>query len=318
MKAIRFHQYGGPEVLALQELEKPVPRENEILVRVKAAAINPLDWHMMRGTPYFMRLMTGLTKPKSKYQGFGADMAGVVEETGAKVNTWQIGDEVLGDLFNFGYGAIAEYVVLPEEAVVAKPNSVTYEEAAGMPVAALTAWHGLNKFGPIKTGSKVLINGASGGVGTFAVQLAKYYGAHVTAICSVRNVSLVNQIGADVVIDYTTSNVLDRDLTFDLIFDAVGNFVLSDYKKLLKSDGRCAVVGFGGMSNLIKAGIFGGKQIQMVDFKATQKDLERLTALVTANHIKTVIDRTYSMEEIQEAVTYLETSRAKGKVIITI
>lgn len=316
MKAIKIDRYGGPEEIYVTEVAKPKPIGDEVLVKVKAAAINPLDWHVMRGTPYFMRAMTGVLKPNKRFQTLGADMAGVVEEVGDKAVHLNVGDAVFGDIFNFGYGAIAEYVCVPEEALALKPENINFEEAAGVPVAALTAYHGLNKFGKIEPGSEVLINGASGGVGTFAVQLAKHYGANVTGVCSTRNIDLVKECGAEDVLDYTEQDIRSRERKYDLIFDAIGNLTLPDYKKLLTENGNCAVVGFGGMSHFIGTGLLGGKRIKMVDFKANQKDLQVIADLMESHDLSTVIDRTYEMSETPEAIEYLETSRARGKVII--
>ncbi|MEP5364760.1 MAG: NAD(P)-dependent alcohol dehydrogenase [Reichenbachiella sp.] len=316
MRTIKIDRYGGPEEIYVTEVDKPTPANHEVLVKLKAAAVNPLDWHVMRGTPYFMRALTGILKPKQQFQTLGADVAGVVEELGRDVSNLKVGDAVFGDIFNYGYGALAEYVCVPEEALVLKPENINFEEAAGVPVAALTAYHGLNKFGKIKPGSEVLINGASGGVGTFAVQLAKYYGANVTGVCSTRNIDLVKDCGAEDVLDYTEQDIKSQDRKYDLIFDAVGNLSLSDYKSLLTENGNCAVVGFGGMSHLIGAGLLGGKRIKMVDFKANQKDLQVMADLLESHDISTVIDRTYSLEETVEAIRYLESSRARGKVII--
>ncbi|WP_420581562.1 NAD(P)-dependent alcohol dehydrogenase [Reichenbachiella sp.] len=318
MKAVKIDRYGGPEEIYVTDVENPTPADQEVLIKVKAAAINPLDWHVLRGTPYFMRALTGVFKPNEKFQTLGADVAGVVEQVGEQVTELKIGDAVFGDIFNFGYGALAEYICVPEEALVLKPENINFEEAAGVPVAALTAYHGINRFGKIKPGSEVLINGASGGVGTFAVQLAKYYGANVTGVCSNRNIDLVKDCGAEDVLDYTEQDVRSQDRKYDLIFDAVGNLSLSDYKNLLTKNGNCAVIGFGGMTHLIGAGLFGGRHIKMVDFKANQQDLQFIADLMESRDLSTVVDRTYSLNQTAEAITYLETSRARGKVIIKI
>lgn len=316
MRAIKIDKYGGPERIYVTEVDKPTPADHEVLVKVKAASINPLDWHVMRGTPYFMRALTGLIKPNKQFQTLGADVAGQVEEVGDQVTHLKVGDAVFGDIFNYGYGALAEYVCVSEEALVIKPENINFEEAAGVPVAALTAYHGLNKFGSMTPGVEVLINGASGGVGTFAVQLAKCYGANVTGVCSTRNVELVTECGAEEVLDYTQQKVMDQHRKYDLIFDAVGNLSLSNYKSLLTKNGNCAVVGFGGMAHLVSASLLGGKHIKMVDFKSNQKDLQAIADLMESHDLSTVIDRTYSLDETTEAIQYLETSRASGKVII--
>lgn len=317
MKAITNYTYGGPEVLQLEEVDKPVPARDEVLVKVHAVSINPLDWHIMRGTPLFMRLMTGLTKP-TRFNILGADIAGTVEQAGADVERLKVGDHVFGDIFNEGLGGLAEYVCVKGDDLVHIPENMTFHEAAGVPVAALTAWHGLRKFGALIAGQKVLVNGASGGVGTFAVQMAKASGAQVTGVCSTKNVPLVRSIGADEVIDYTNDNLTDSDQKYDLIFDAIGNYSLLEYRKLLTPDGRCAVVGFGGLSHMVQVGLFGGRRIKMVDFKANQQDLNSVRALIVAGKLKTVVDRSYALEESMEAIRYLETSRARGKVIISV
>lgn len=316
MKAITNYKYGGPEVLKLEDIDKPVPAEDEVLVKIHATAINPLDWHVMRGTPYFMRMMTGLTKP-TKFNVLGADIAGTVEQVGDEVKQWQTGDHVYGDIFNFGLGGLAEYACVKEDALIKKPDHLSFEETAAIPVAALTAWHGLQKFGPLTSGQKVLVNGASGGVGTFAVQMAKAWDAHVTGVCSTKNLELVKSIGADEVIDYTKTDLVKSGLKFDLIYDAVGNLSLSDYKQLMSVDGNCAVVGYGGMKHMIRTMLLGGSRIRMVDFKSKQEDLMAINQMLVSGQVTPVIDRMYPLSESADAMTYLETSRAKGKVIIT-
>lgn len=317
MKAITNYRYGGPEVLDFGEIDKPVPDVDEVLVKIHATAINPLDWHVMRGTPYFMRLMTGLARP-TKFNVLGADMAGTVEQVGDSIKQFKAGDEVFGDIFNYGLGGLSEYVCVKESGLVHKPKNMNFDEAAAVPVAALTALHGLQKFGSISTGQQVLINGASGGVGTFAVQIAKVYDAHVTGVCSTKNLELVRSIGADEVIDYTEQDMTKTDGKYDLIFDAVGNLSLSDYRHLLSPDGKCAVVGYGGVGHMIRVALLGGSRIKMVDFKANQQDLNRLKDLLEAGEVAPVIDRSYPLEKAAEAMQYLETGRAQGKVIISI
>lgn len=316
MKAITNYKYGGPEVLQLEDITKPVPEQDEVLVKIHAAAINPLDWHVMRGTPYFMRMMTGLTRPV-KFNVLGADIAGTIEEVGDEVSQWKVGDQVYGDIFNYGLGGLAEYTCVGEEALIKKPEHLSFEESAAVPVASLTAWHGLRRFGPISKGQRVLVNGASGGVGSFAVQIAKAWGAHVTGVCSTKNLDLVKSIGADEVIDYTRTDLPEMGLKFDLVFDAVGNLNLSAYKQLMTEQGNCAVVGYGGMNHLIRTMLFGGARIKMVDFKANQEDLLAVKKLLESGKVTPVIDRSYALSEAAEAMTYLETGRARGKVIIT-
>ena len=231
MKAIVYHNYGSPDVLRLEEIEKPVPNDNQVLVRVRAASVNPLDWHYMEGTPYFVRLLTGLRKPKDTR--LGVDVAGQVEAVGRNVTQFKPGDEVFGAC----RGAFAEYACTSESALVMKPDNVTFEQAASVPVAALTALQGLRDKGQIQPGQKVLINGAAGGVGTFAVQIAKSFGADVTGVCSTRNVDMVRSIGADRVIDYTREDFTKSGQRYDLIFDCVGNHSLSACRRVLNPKG---------------------------------------------------------------------------------
>ena len=250
MKAIVYHKYGPPDVLELQETKKPSVKEGEVLVKVHAASVNPLDWHILRATPFFARAATGLLKPKHKI--LGADLAGRVEAVGRNVKQFQPGDEVFGDTFGrLGLGAFAEYVCVPEDGLVLRPTSTTFEETAAVPVAAITALQGLRDKGQIQSGQKVLINGASGGVGTFAVQIAKSFGAEVTGVCSTRNLDMVRSIGADHVIDYTQEDFTKNGQTYDLIYCAVGNRSAADYKRALNPNGICVVAGFTTMFHML-------------------------------------------------------------------
>ena len=233
MKAIVYEKYGPPEVLQLKEVEKPAPQENEVLVKVKAASVNPGDWHAMRGAPFLQRLESGFPNPKIKI--LGADVAGVVESVGNQVEQFQPGDEVYGDLYWCGFGAFAEYVTIPKNSVALKPTNLTFEQAATVPQAAFTALHALRDQGKVQPGQKVLINGASGGVGTFAVQVAKSFGAEVTGVCSGRNLDLVRSIGADQVIDYRKDDFTQNGQQYDVIIDMVANHSLSDLQVVLKS-----------------------------------------------------------------------------------
>ncbi len=230
MKAIVYEKYGPPDVLQLKEVEKPTPKEDEVLVKVHAASVNARDWHLMRADPFLVRLMTGLLKPKNKM--FGSDVAGRVEAVGRNVKQFQPGDEVFGDIGQYGNGAFAEYVSVPEDALALKPASMTFEEAAATPQAGLLALQGLRKKGQIRPGQKVLINGAGGGVGTFAVQIAKSFGAEVTGVCSTRNLDMARSLGADQVIDYTQEDFTQNGQRYDLILDNVGN--PSVYKRFYK------------------------------------------------------------------------------------
>src|SRR5262245_39059576 len=232
MKAITYHVYGSPDVLRYEETEKPIARDNEVLIRVRAASVNPLDWHFMRGLPYPIRVMTGVGKPK--LERLGVDVAGEVEAIGSGVTRFKPGDAVFGSC----RAAFAEYACAPESSVIGKPDSATFEEAASAPVAAITALQGLRDKGKIRAGQKVLINGAAGGVETFAVQIARSFGADVTGVCSTRNVEMVRSIGADQVIDYTRQNFTENGQRYDIIFDCVGNHSLSAFRRVLKESGK--------------------------------------------------------------------------------
>src|SRR5437868_5948728 len=256
MRAIVYHTYGSPDVLKLEEVQKPVPQDDEVLVQVHAASVNAGDWHLLRAKPFMMRLMGyGLLKPKHTI--LGSDIAGRVEAVGRNITQFQSGDEVFGNTAKYGFGGFAEYVSLPEEALVLKPTTLSFEEAAAVPQAALTALQGLRDKGHIQPGQKVLINGASGGVGTFAVQLAKAFGAEVTAVCSTRNVDRVRSIGADHVIDYTHEDFTRNGRHYDLIFDAVGNRSVSDYKRALNPGGTCVIAGFTRLPRLFEHMLLG-------------------------------------------------------------
>lgn len=324
MKAIVYTEYGSPDVLQIKDIEKPIPRDHEVMVKVHASSANPLDWHLMRGEPFLARLENGLQKPKNTR--LGADFAGIVEVTGKDVREFQQGDAVFGEVFKTGLGAFAEYVTVPEDALVLKPENISFENVAGVPVAALTALQGLRNKGQIQSGQKVLINGASGGVGTFAVQIAKSLGSEVTGVCSTRNMEMVYSIGADHVIDYTKEDFTRNGQQYDLIFDAVGNRSISDIERTLNSKGICAIAGFTSLSLLFQHMIkgawlsrFSDKTIGMMDTVSTNKnDLLFLSELIKAGKIISVIDRCYPLEKTAEAIRYLETGRARGKVIIVV
>jgi NADPH:quinone reductase-like Zn-dependent oxidoreductase len=319
-KAIVHCDYGPPSVLKLEDVEKPVPTDSQLLVRVRAASVNPVDWHEMRGTPYFGRLGMGLRKPSSTR--IGVDFSGVVEAVGKSVTQFKPGDEVFGGRT----GSLAEYVTVRENGnVVRKPPNVTFEQAASIGVAALTALQGLRDHGKIQAGQKVLINGASGGVGPFAVQIAKAFGANVTGVCSTRNVEMVKSIGADQVVDYTKESFITRPERYDLILDNVGNHSLSDLHGLLKPNGRYVMVS-GPMGNWVdplprildtylRSKV--AKQ-NMSFFIATlnKKDLQLMADLMASGKVRPVIDRTYKLSEAAAAIAYLEEGHARGKVIV--
>jgi NADPH:quinone reductase-like Zn-dependent oxidoreductase len=324
MKAIVYTKYGSPDVLELKEVEKPTPNDDEVLIKVHAAAANPADWHLMRADPFLARLQNGLLKPK--HTRLGADVAGRVEAIGKNVIQLQIGDEVFGELPLNSLGSFAEYVCVSEEFVALKPVNLSFEQAAAVPLAAFTALQGLCDKGQIKAGQKVLINGASGGVGTFAVQMAKAFGAEVTGVCSTRNLELVGSIGADHVIDYTKEDFTRNGQQYDLVFDAVGNRSVSDLKRALSPRGIASVAGFTSLALLFQAMIIGpllskndGRKVGlMATAKANKKDLLVIKELLETGKVKPVIDRCYPLNETPEAIRYLETGRARGKVVITV
>ena len=324
MKAIVYCDYGTAEVLRLETVERPVPEDDQVLVKVRAAAVNPLDWHYMRGTPYIMRIESGLRKPK--VTRLGVDFAGTVEAVGRNVTQFKPGDDVFGGRT----GALAEYVaVRAERAVALKPANLTFEQAASVPVAAITALQGLRDKGNLQPGQKVLINGASGGVGTFAVQIAKSFGAHVTGVCSTRNVELVRSLGADQVIDYTKDDYTKSDQRYDVILDNVGNRSLLDNRRVLTPEGRFVLIGGGGpdegrwigpMAKPIRAmalSWFVSQDMGMMLADLNKEDLAILGDLMQAGKVTPVIDRLYSLSEVPAAIRYLEEGRARGKVIIT-
>src|SRR5438067_7394785 len=322
MKAIVHCEYGGPEVLTLTDVEKPVPNDNQILVRVRAASLNPLDL-MIRGFS-LLRPITGMRKPKDTR--VGVDYAGTVEAIGKNVRQFKPGDEVFGGK----NGALAQYVcVLPDRAVTLKPANVTFEQAASVSVAAITALQGLRDKGKIKPGQKVLINGASGGVGTFAVQIAKSYGTEVTAVCSTSNSEMVRSIGADHVIDYTKEDFTKTDRRYDLIFDLVGNHSFSERRRILNPNGICVMAGIGGagwhdgigtrlageLNAYVRSRFVSEKFISYIA-QFNKKDMMVLADLMQSGKITPVIDRTYKLNETADALRSLEQGHARGKVVI--
>ena len=313
MKAIVYTKFGPPDVLQLKEIEKPAPKDNEVLIKVHAASVNPLDLHYMRGTPYIVRTQAGLRKPKNTR--LGVDLAGQVEAVGRDVTQFQPGDEVFGGRT----GAFAEYVCKLEKTLALKPANLTFEQAAAIPVAACTALQGLRDKGQIQPGQKVLINGAAGGVGTFAVQIAKSFGADVTGVCSTRNVDMVRSIGADQVIDYTQEDFTRNGQRYDLIFDAVGNRSLSDCRRVMSPKGIFVMVA-GPVARMLQALVlsrFGSKNLVAFLASINKEDLVVLKELIEAGKVTPVIDRCYSLSEVPEAIRYLEEGHARGKVVIT-
>jgi len=324
MKAIVSCEYGAAN-LQLRELEKPAPLDNEVLVRVRAASINPVDGHMIRGS-WLMRPMSGMRKPKNTR--FGTDFSGIVEAVGKDITNFKPSDEVFGAK----NGAVAHYVcVKADRAVVMKPTNITFEQAGSVAVAGLTALQGLRDKGQIQAGQKVLINGASGGVGTFAVQIAKAFGAEVTAVCSTRNIDLVKSIGADRIIDYTKEDFTKTDQRYDMIYDLVGNHSFSERRNILKPNGICVLAGVGGaglhpgmwgrvlgnFATVFKSKFTSQKFVTYIA-KLTKDDLNVLRDLMQSGKVAPVIDRTYKMSETQAALRYLEEGHARGKVVIVI
>lgn len=322
MKEIVYTKYGSSDVLQIQEVVKPTPKDNQVLLKVHAASVNPLDWHFMRGMPYLMRLHSGLNRPKNNF--LGVDVAGQVEAVGKDVKEFQPGDEVFGTCD----GAFAEYVCASERELVKKPNNVTFEQAAAVPIAAFTAIQGLRDRGQIKAGQKVLINGAAGGVGTFAVQIAKSFGAVVTGVCSTRNLDMVRSIGADHVIDYTQENFTQSGQHYDLIFDTVGNSSLSDCRRVLDSNGILVLVGgpdkgrlLGPLTRSFRALVlsrFVNQRMVMLLAARRKEDLLMIQKLLGDEKVTPVIDRRYTLSEVPEAIRYLEEGHAQGKVVITL
>jgi NADPH:quinone reductase-like Zn-dependent oxidoreductase len=324
MKAVVYCDYGVAN-LKFQDVEKPAPDDDQLLVRVRAASVNPLDWHFVEGTPYLMRaLAAGLRKPKDTQ--LGVDFAGTVEAVGKNVTKFKPGDEVFGGRT----GAFADYVCVRESRAVAlKPASVTFEQAASVPIAGITALQALRDKGQLQAGQKVLINGASGGVGTFAVQLAKSYGADVTGVCSTRNIDLVRSLGADHVIDYTKEDFTKTDQLYDLVVDNVGNRSMSECRRVLKPKGTFVLVGGGGANEqgligpmakpikLMLVSPFVSQKLGMILAELNHDDLALLADLMQSGKVKPIIDRTYKLSDVPDAIRYVEQGHARGKVIIT-
>jgi NADPH:quinone reductase-like Zn-dependent oxidoreductase len=323
MKAVVLRDYGPPEQLQLQEVRKPVPGDTEVLVRVRAASANAGDWHVMRADPFIVRFVAGgILKPKNLI--LGSDIAGRVEAVGKAVDRFQPGDEVFGNLAESGFGAFAEYACAPEEALVRKPERVSFEDAAAVPVAALAALQGLRDKGRIAAGDRVLVNGASGGVGTFAVQIAKALGAHVTGVCSTANVDLVRAIGADDVLDYTRQDVTRSGKFFDVILDAAAFRPVSDYLRILAPEGRYVMVG-GATRRMLQTMLRGPlvrlrskRRLEFLLSRSNARDLARLRDLVATGAIAPVIDRRFDLHEVPDAMRYLEAGRSRGKVVIRV
>jgi NADPH:quinone reductase-like Zn-dependent oxidoreductase len=323
MQAIVYRRYGSPEVVEYQETDTPRPLNGEVLIRVRAASVNPYDWHFLRGAPRFIRLFTGLRRPKSPT--LGADVAGVVAATGPGAGRFKPGESVFGTC----KGAFAEFACARETALAAKAESASYEEAASLPIAGITALQGLRDCGRVRPGQRVLINGASGGVGTFAVQIGKWMGAHITGVCSTRNLKLVRSIGADEVIDYTCQDFTQAGDPYDVIFDLVGNRPLKEVRRALLSTGIFVGCGGGGpdksSSELLGAMLgrlliapFTRQKLTGVFAKMNTADLLVLSELVQSGKVKPVLDRSYPLSAVADALRYVESCRARGKVTIAV
>jgi NADPH:quinone reductase-like Zn-dependent oxidoreductase len=324
MKAIVQDRYGPPDVLELKDVAKPAPADNEVLVRVHAAAVNALDWHYMRGDPYVARLSMGLRTPKVRIRG--RDFAGQVEAVGRDVGRLRAGDEVYGE----ADGAFAEYVSAPDGGVDPKPANLTFEQAAAVPVAGNTALMGLRDIARVHPGQRVLINGASGGVGTFAVQIAKSLGAEVTGVCSARNTDLVRSIGADHVVDYTSEDFTRNGQRYDVVFDLVGNRSLTDCRRALTAEGTLVLSGggvseggslIGPMALFIKGQLlsrFVGHRLLSFTEQPSSENLAALRELIESGAVTPVVERTYPLSDVPEAIRYLEVEHARAKVVITV
>jgi 2-desacetyl-2-hydroxyethyl bacteriochlorophyllide A dehydrogenase len=319
MKAVVYTEYGAPDVMRVVEAEKPVPKDNEVLIRIHAASVNPLDMHMMHG-PLVVRIAAGLRSPKDPR--IGVDVAGRVEAAGRNVTEFQAGDDVFGPCT----GAFAEYVCAPAADVIRKPQAMSYEEAAAIPVAGLTAFQALRK-GQVRAGSKILIIGAGGGVGSFAVQIAKSLGAHVTAVCGSHNVEGVRALGADRVVDYTREDFSKNGERYDVIFDCVGKHSLRACRRALKADGAYLMIGaystrafafLPRLLGLMFLAMFGKRKMSMFMAQLNKDDLKAMCELIESGKVRPVIDRRYRLDDAADAMRYLETKHARGKVVITV
>lgn len=324
MKAIVYRRFGSPDVLEYVDVDKPVARDNEVLIRVRAASVNPLDWHFMRGTPYIMRapMRIGVRRPKITRLGF--DVSGEVEAVGSAVTKFKAGDEVFG----ICRGSFAQYACGPESSLELKPATSSFDEAAATPVGAITALFALREYARTKPGDKVLVNGAAGGVGTFAVQIAKSFGAHVTGVCSTRNVGMVRSLGADRVVDYTVENFTDGNDRFDAIVDCISNHSMSRLRRVLARDGKYVMVGgvsdgkwIGAIALMLKKVVASWilrMNTRLCLIKRGSDALRTIGALIDAGKVRPIIDRRYALNEVAHAMEYVEQGHARGKVIIAV
>jgi NADPH:quinone reductase-like Zn-dependent oxidoreductase len=314
MKAFVYERYGPPETLRMVEVDKPAPNGDHVLVQVLAVSVNAADWHVLRGKPRFSRAALGLLRPK--HQILGVDVAGQVEAVGSEVTGCKPGDEVYANLLDHGYGGFAEYVSVAVDVMALKPASLSFEEAAAVPMAATTALQGLGRHGELQPTQKVLINGGSGGVGTFAVQIAKASGAEVTAVTSARNLELVRSLGADQVIDYAKEDFTRTGRRWDRILDTVGNRSVPELRRALAPGGKAAVTGFTSVRRLLGVSLRGGKDIAQVQAHVTARDLALLSELIGAGKLRPQIDRRYRFAELPAAIAYLEQGHARAKVVV--
>ena len=323
MQAIVYHRYGSPDVLELEEIPKPTPAEDQVLIRVHAASVNPYDWHFLRATPSFIRLFTGMRRPK--FPRLGADVAGVVEAVGVKAAPFKPGDAVFGT----AKGSFAEYACATASQLALKPQEISFEQAACLPIAGITALQGLRDKGKVQTGQAILINGAAGGVGTFAVQIAKSLGMRVTGVCSTRNFELLRSIGADEVIDYTREDFAHSNQQYDLLFDLVGNRSLADCLRAVQPHGTYISCGGGGperrtmdfLAQMLRSAVrsrFASQKMSGLLAKINREDLAILAGLVQRGTVIPVVDRTYSLRETAEAVRHVESGHVRGKVVIAV
>lgn len=323
MQAIVYHRYGSPDVLQFEEIPKPTPAEDQVLIRVHAASVNPYDWHFMRAAPSLIRLFTGLRGPK--FPRLGADVAGVVEAVGDKVKSLKPGDAVFG----MAKGSFAEYACAAASQLAVKPKEISFEQAACLPIAGITALQGVRDKGKVQAGQTVLINGAAGGVGTFAVQIAKWLGARVTGVCSTRNVELVRSIGADEAIDYTREDFARSARRYDLLFDLVGNRSLTDCLRAVETRGTYISCGGGSpdrssadmlagvLQNVVRSR-FASQKMPGLLAKINSEDLAILADLVQSGKVTPVVDRSYTLRETAEAIRYVESGHVRGKVVIAV
>ena len=316
MKAFMYERYGPPQSLRMAEVAKPWPKADEVLIKVRAASVNAADWHVVRGKPLFSRATLGLLRPK--HQIVGGDIAGEVEAVGSGVTRFKPGDEIYANLLDHGFGGFAEFVSVPVDVMASKPSNLSFEEAAAVPMAAVTALQGLDHHGEIRPEQKILINGATGGVGSFAVQIAKSFGPEVTGVTSTRNIELVRSLGADHVLDYTTTDFVRNGRRYDLILDTVGNRSLSDLRRGLAIGGKAAVTGFTSVGNLLAVSLRGGRNVVQVQAHVSAKDLEVLSELILAGKVRPYVDRRYPFAEVPAAIAYVEEGHARGKVVVSV